>query len=927
LGAQKARALLAMLALNLGSPVSTERLIDGLWGEEPPGSAAKMVQGYVSDLRKALAAGGDDDAEIVTRGRSYTLRLGTGDVDARRFERLLAAGAPRDALALWRGPALDDVATQPFAALEIRRLEEQRLAAVELAIEHDLAAGRHPEVVAELEAAVAAEPLRERLHALRMLALYRCGRQAEALEAYRHARDTLVEQAGTEPGAELRRLQAEILRQEPSLDLPTRTNQPTSAAVELPRPPTTLFGREQDVARLRALLCDDATQLVTLVGPGGVGKTRLSLEAALAAADRFERGARFVDLAPVAAAGDVAPAVARAIGAPVRADEPAIAGMRRFIGEASLLLVLDNFEHLLDAAPLVGQLVAVCPALVVMATSRQPLELAAERQYTVEPLELEEAGSPAVAMFLSRARARRPRYASDPEDEQHVREICRRLDGLPLGLELAAARAPLLAPRELAERLAHALDALGRASADAPERHRSLRAALEWSIRLLTDQERRAFARLGAFAGGATVSAAEEIAEVPLDVLDALVAKRLLVRRGERLVMLETVREYAVERLADDPDAAAVRHRLATWCVALLAQATPELAGRRRLARLQELEAEAPNCVSSLDWAIEAEDGELALRIAAELGTFWWRTGRWEEGRPRLDRALDASTDAPPGLRGRVLLMRARLIHRRDWSAFRRDLDEALELLQAAGDRARMALTLDLISYIELAFGQADAAATTASRARELAQACGDDLVLGTVLGGTLAVGTRYEDGAQAARRAVDLLEAADDLVGVGFTCSMVGYQALAERHDQEALEWFEKGADAARRSGDPACQSHVYSNLGLAHLLAGDRDRAAEALAIGLRLALPAAMEHLTDEPLTAMAVVCLQRGDADRAAKLLAAATTHRLVDRMPLEAAVWDRLETELLEPARARSGERWEFTSQPPSLAEAIELAVA
>jgi eukaryotic-like serine/threonine-protein kinase len=219
LGGVKPRALLAMLALNAGSTVSSERLIEGLWGEHPPASATKLVQVYVSHLRKALAAGGDG-AEIVTRGRGYELRLGSGDVDARRFEGLVAQGFPREALALWRGPPLDDVTGEPFAAAEIRRLEGLRLGALELAIEHDLDAGRHREVIGELEMLVAEEPLRERLHAQRMLALYRSGRQADALEAYRHARALLVEEIGVEPGPELRRLHEAILRQDVSLEPP-----------------------------------------------------------------------------------------------------------------------------------------------------------------------------------------------------------------------------------------------------------------------------------------------------------------------------------------------------------------------------------------------------------------------------------------------------------------------------------------------------------------------------------------------------------------------------------------------------------------------------------------------------------------------------------------------------------------------------------
>lgn len=241
LGGPKPRALLAMLALDAGSTVSAERLIDGLWGDEPPATAGKMVQLYVSQLRKVMAEHGEDDA-IATHGRSYRLQLGRDRVDVGRFERLLAQGAAREALRLCRGPPLADVAHEPFAASEIRRLDELRATALEVAIDQDLDAGRHREVLPELEARLAQEPLRERLHAQRMLALYRSGRQAEALEAYLQARAKLVEQIGVEPGPDLRRLHEAILRQDPSLDPPGQ--EPAGAP---------LVGRDAELARLRAL--------------------------------------------------------------------------------------------------------------------------------------------------------------------------------------------------------------------------------------------------------------------------------------------------------------------------------------------------------------------------------------------------------------------------------------------------------------------------------------------------------------------------------------------------------------------------------------------------------------------------------------------------------------------------------------------------
>jgi WD40 repeat protein/DNA-binding SARP family transcriptional activator len=412
IGAGKPRALLAMLALNAGSPVSAERLVDGLWGEQPPATAAKMVQIYVSQLRKALAASGDG-AEIVTRGRGYELRLGSGEVDARHFERLVAEGAPRDALALWRGPPLDDVATEPFAALEIRRLEELRLAAFELAIEGDLAAGRHLEVVSELDALVAAEPLRERLHALRMLALYRCGRQADALDAYRQARAALIDAIGIEPGPELRRLHEAILRQDPELDPP--------AADEGELPPeldagTPLAGRDPELDALREQwrrARSGAGRLVLVAGARGMGKTRLAAE--LAGEVRRDHGAVLY------ASGAGVPETALA----------ALVGARA--ARRPTLLVLDDVERAGDEAwTALGELVggvAALPVLVLATTEDAglPAGLRADATIVLAPLDAD--GVRAVARL----------YAGEGEDaEVPVERLAEASGGVPQRLHRAA---------------------------------------------------------------------------------------------------------------------------------------------------------------------------------------------------------------------------------------------------------------------------------------------------------------------------------------------------------------------------------------------------------------------------------------------------------------------------------------------------------
>jgi WD40 repeat protein/DNA-binding SARP family transcriptional activator len=411
-GAGKPRALLALLALNAGSTISTERLVEGLWGEEPPATAAKMVQLYVSQLRKALAAGADG-AEIVTRGRGYELRLGDGELDARRFEKLVAAGAARDALSLWRGAPLADVADEPFAGPEIRRLEELRVAALELAIDGDLAAGGHREVAGELDALVAEHPLREGLHAQRMLALYRCGRQAEALDAYRQARSVLVEEIGVEPGPELRRLHEAILRQDPSLD------PPAADAVELPPEldaGTPLAGREAEVDALRERwrrAHGGAGQLVLVVGGRGMGKTRLAAE--LGGEVHRDRG-----VVLYASSADAPETVLAALASARIARRPT-------------LLVLDDVDRAGEEAwtalgELVGALAALS-VLVVATTEDAGLTAGLRADATIVLAPLDADGVRAVVRL----------YAGEREDaEVPVEQLAEASGGVPQRLHRAA---------------------------------------------------------------------------------------------------------------------------------------------------------------------------------------------------------------------------------------------------------------------------------------------------------------------------------------------------------------------------------------------------------------------------------------------------------------------------------------------------------
>ena len=517
LGGSKQRAVLGVLALESGRTVTTDTLIDALWPDEAPGRPQTAIQGYVSQLRKTLGP-----ETIATDANGYRLDLAPGQLDSAEFERRLGAAsklAPPEraaelaaALELWRGPALADFAYESWAQAEIARLEELRLAALEARNDAELECGRGAELVGELEALVREHPLRERLRGQLMLALYRAGRQAEALDAYAAARAALVDELGIDPGPELQALHHAILNQDDELV----ATAPVTPTVRLPVPPTPLLGREEDLDRLARLLGADGTRLVALTGPGGMGKTRLAIQAAADLAGSFPDGVWFVELAALREPEHVLPAIAATIGA---AGDPAV-----HIGAQRLLLVLDNFEQVIGAAPSLSPLLSGCPNLVVLVTSRERLHLAGEVEVALQPLD------PEIAAKLFAERAGRLGVEVDAEADE-VGELCARLDGLPLAIELAAARTKLFAPEDLLARLGSRLDLLGAGPHDAPERHRTLAATIDWSHALLNDDERDLFEGLAVFAAAFELADVEAVFPADLETLAALVDKSLLVRR------------------------------------------------------------------------------------------------------------------------------------------------------------------------------------------------------------------------------------------------------------------------------------------------------------------------------------------------------------------------------------------------------------
>ncbi len=660
LGGRRPRALLALLLLNANRPVATDRLIDAVWGEAPPASVRGALQVHVHALRKAL---GRD--RIVTEPPGYLARVEEGELDADRFARLVEAGSFAEALTLWRGPALADLASEDFARADAARLDEARLSAQEAHIAAELDAGRHDALAGELEALVAAHPHRERLRAQQMLALYRAGRQTDALAAYRDARAALDE-LGLEPSGELRSLEQRILRQDPDL-LPAAAAPPVTALPgTLPAARTPLVGRDLEVAAVRALLGRPEIRLLTLTGPGGTGKTRL----AIAAAEGADQ-ALFVDLSAVADPGLVLPTVARALGAEEAPRRTDLETVLEALDGGPGLLVLDNFEQVLGAAAQVAELVDSARGLRVLVTSRSPLRVAVEHVYAVPPLAVPEPGDETAAgigrvgsvrLYADRARATCPGFEVTDENAAAVARVCRALDGLPLALELAAARVRTLGPEGLADRLGHRLSLLSRGARDLPERQRSLRATLDWSVQLLDEDARGVLAALGAFNGGASLGALEAVADDGLDVpgaledlLDAALVTRLDTAGAPRFGMLETVREYTGELLAASGNEREVRDRHLDWLLTLVEGDTLLRHRVMDASWLDRIELEHDNVRAGFAHAEAIGDVERELRLATAMRYFWRVRGYVEEARHRLERGVELSDRVDDALRARTL--------------------------------------------------------------------------------------------------------------------------------------------------------------------------------------------------------------------------------------------------------------------------------
>ena len=842
LGGLKRRALLATLVLKANRVVSRDDLIDAIWGEEPPDTARNTLQVYISQLRKLLP-----DGVLETASHGYRLTVEPANVDAFEFARLSqsgrsaltigdAAGAAetlREALALWRGPALDDVAWEPFASVEIARLEELRLAALEDRIDADLALGRHGQLVSELEQLVAEHPLRERLRGQLMLALYRAGRQADALAVYQRARKTLVDELGIEPSESLRKLERAILAHDEALDLPhARDLSPR----RLPTPPTPLLGRERELAELSALVRSSDTRLVTLTGIGGIGKTRLAVELLQRLAPEFQHGAAAAMLATVRDPALVARAILEALEIPEvggEADDVVV----NTLADSELLLLIDNFEQVLPAARTIARLLDAAPRVKVIATSRAPLDVAAEHEFPVPPLDVDEAAE----LFVSRAQAASPTFELSDQNAGAVAELCTRLDGLPLAIELAAVRTKLLPPATLLSRLGNRLELLTGGRRDAPQHQQTLRLTFDWSYDLLDENAQSLFAQLAVFAGGCTLESAEDVCDgAVLDGLSALVNESLLTQREGRFSMLEIVREYALERLGEADE---VRRRHLAHFVALAEEAEPELSrGHNQVAWYARLEDEHENFRAALAFALDAGDGQSALRLAVGIRRFWQIHGHLAEGREALAAALDAVGDTHSEQRAHALNMLGILAAEQgEFETTRAKFEAALEEARAVGS-ARV-ISSALVNLGNLAFYSRDL-----DEARRL-----------------------YAESIQH-------FESLDELRGQALAKENLGLLALTDDNVPEAVKWLTDALDLARDGGDDREIAAAARSLAAAQIELGDPARVNELLSESLSLSRELGETHGIALCLETFAGLAASQGEPQRAAVLFGASDSVR-------------------------------------------------
>ncbi|MCP8999096.1 winged helix-turn-helix domain-containing protein [Pseudarthrobacter sp. RMG13] len=908
-GSRKLRIVLECLALRANSVVSTDFLAEAVWDGRPPAQPGPQLQVYVANLRRLLQpdrSRGIAAQRLASRPGGYVLTAAEDELDLLQFRENVTAGELavqagdlaggtellRQAVELFKGAAFPDLADVELLRPDLDALEEARLDAHQDLIDVELAMGRHGTLVGELQRLVSRHAYRERLWASLVLALYRSDRQADALAACREARSIFVEELGIEPGTRLQELETMVLRQDGSLAAPAvdghrRIRQRLD---NLPAELTPMVGREAELGEVCSLYRSEGCRLLTVTGPGGTGKTRLALAAAVRLGERMADGVGWVNLAPLTQVQQVPGAIAAALGLEDWGGEDPLKVASRFLRTRRVLLVLDNFEHLEEAWPVVLDMLTAAPDLLILTTSRRRLGLRAEYEYELAPLALPPLEMPllppvlkevpSVKLLLARGRAVRPHFDLDHGNAAVLTRLCHRLDGLPLAIELAAAQLRDHSETELLDDLEVSLAALPAAFRDLPDRQRTVTATIAWSHQLLGEAERRLFDQLGVFAADPTMAAVNSICgqppgteTMPEDLLISLARHSLLRRYTDpagqsRVSMLHSIREFARDRLASRGEAATVRRQHAEFYLSLAEAVSPHLWTQGQVDAFRMLNADAPDMRGALLWAIgPGGSTDLALRLVGHLWHYWELTGDAAEQCEIALKLVSVTPNAPPALKAPALSGTATLC----WILGRNDEasdfhHRALQAFQAAGNDQGVAWTTMCL----------------ATQAAE------------------------RDDPVSAQRLAAEALSLPQSSRRTRVAALIVlGLSAFYAGDQVRALELCRECVERARPLGDRWLLGIALVNLAECTELAGDHDTAEQLLYEALGAALKLGAQGHVVAFLESLAGVYAAEHRVELAIRVLSAADSYRTDRGMPLYPAEQHRVES-VITKARTEAG---------------------
>jgi predicted ATPase len=910
------RGLLTALALEPGHVVPKATLVDWIWGEHPPTDAVNALQRLVSRMRKALPEG-------VVEGQTdgYRLKVDPDSVDAVRFERLIGqaradedprrAQTLREALALWRGTPMQDVGLQESAAFDatVTRLEGLRLTAMEDRFDAEISLGHGAELVTELTDLVAAHPMRERLVAALMRALVAAGRDTEALLVYQRTRETLAGELGVDPSPGLSALHVALLRGELGQ---REEDRKTNLRAEL----TSFVGKDADVAAVRELIAGH--RLTTLIGLGGSGKTRLATETARTLLGDLPDGAWLVDLAAIGADGDVAQSTLTALGLrdAMLGGAPGTDVTGRLVAairDRETLLILDNCEHVIESAAVFAhRVLGECQRLRILATSREPLGITGEALWLVEPLASPEvdagsgeiASSPAVQLLRDRASAVRRDLTVDARTLAAMARVCRALDGMPLAIELAAARLRTMSVEQLASRLDDRFRLLTSGSRTALPRHRTLRAVIDWSWALLTDAERTVLRRLSVFVGGASLEAAERVCvggaverEQVLDLLTSLTEKSLLRAEGDgvpRYRMTGTIKEYAAQRLAEAGESDVARHAHLAYFTELVETAEPHLRRAEQLEWLAALEAEHDNIAAAMRGALAVGEAHGAMRLAAGAGWYWWLGGHRAEGFELLTAAANTPGEVPDGIRALVYGLVVHFL-----GSGRGDDPQLGEWIHRAHRYSQLSQrahpSLEVLAALERMLQAPDAYLTAFEPLLDSADPWVRALARAHVGKARIVFGQGGPDADEYLKRALAEFRALGDRFGIWLTLTELAERTAVRGDLAGACQHYEQAVGVLIETGAVEDVIQIRSRQAQLYWLLGDEDSSAAAMAEAQRYAERATWPSALVELALSQAELARWAGQAEEAQRQLEVVATllRDAADQPDIRAVIHDLL----------------------------------